>query len=139
VVLEEARNLIRRQPQRILGQIAGDPAQLTLAMVAQAANDGDDGAQRVIATAGRYLAIAVANIVSVLSVRRILITGRIAPLGERLGEAIRAELARRALPTLVRHTTVQVVALPAAAPLIGAAAPLLTSELGLDRLSRRTT
>jgi predicted NBD/HSP70 family sugar kinase len=137
VVLEEARNLIRRQPHRILGQIAGDPAQLTLAMVAQAANDGDDGAQRVIATAGRYLAIAVANIVSVLSVRRILITGRIAPLGERLGDAVRAELARRALPTLVRHTTVQVVALPAAAPLIGAAAPLLTSELGLDRLSRR--
>jgi N-acetylglucosamine repressor len=138
VVLDQARTLIRRQPAHLLGQLAPDPARLTLAILAQAARDGDDGALRVIETAGRYLAFAVANIVSVLNVRRIVITGRIAPLGDLLGAAVRSELARRALPTLVRNTTVEVLPMRADAPLLGAAAPLLTSELGLARLSRRT-
>lgn len=137
VVLEQARNLIRRDHTRPLAQLAPDPAHLTLDMLAQAARNGDDGALSLIETTGRYLAFAVANMVSLLNVRRILITGRMAVLGELLGAAVRSELAKRALPALVRGTTVEVQPTPADAPLIGAAAPLLASELGLARLSRR--
>ena len=105
--------------------------------MAWAATSGDTAVQQIVAEAGRYLAIAVANIVSVLNVRQIVITGRVAPLGDLLGAAIQRELACRALPTLVRSTLVEVVEMGPDAPLVGATAPLLTQELGLARLQRR--
>jgi predicted NBD/HSP70 family sugar kinase len=131
----------------ILGQareLAADPASAlyglaspTIADLAAAAQAGDAGVRAIIAQAGRYLAIAVANIVSVLNVRQIVISGRLAPLGDLLGDAVRAELVRRTLPTLARGTEVTVAAMGPDAPLVGAIAPLLTYELGLARLQRR--
>jgi predicted NBD/HSP70 family sugar kinase len=134
-LLARARELARAQPESALAPLA--PAAITIEAIAQAAAAGDEGARALIAEAGRYLAVAVASLVSVLNLRRIVITGRVAPLGAALGVAIAAELARRALPTLVRATAVEVLAMGPDAPLLGATAPLLTYELGLARLQRR--
>jgi N-acetylglucosamine repressor len=109
----------------------------TLDQLAQAARDGDGAALAVIADAGRFLGVAVASLVSVLNVRRVLITGRVAALGELLRVQVQAELGRRALPALTRQTAVEVAALGPEAPIVGAAAPLLTHELGLERLTQR--
>jgi N-acetylglucosamine repressor len=122
---------------RALGLAAADPAAPTMDDLARAARDGDLAAGALVAEAGRYLGAAVASIVSVLNLRRIVITGRVAPLGELLGTAVRDELARRALPALARGTRVEVLAMGPDAPLLGATAPLLTYELGLARLQRR--
>ena len=134
-LLARARELARDQPGSPLARLA--PEAITVETIAQAAADGDEGARALIIETGRYLGIAVASLVSILNVRRIVITGRVAPLGATLGDAIVAELARRALPALVRATTVEVLAMSPDAPLLGAAAPLLTYELGLARLQRR--
>jgi predicted NBD/HSP70 family sugar kinase len=117
--------------------LARDPEGLSMAAIARAAEAGDASAAAVIAEAGRHLGAAVASLVSVLNVRRIVITGRAAPLGDRLAAAVRAELSRRVLPLLARGTRIEVLAMGAEAPLLGATAPLLTYELGLARLQRR--
>jgi predicted NBD/HSP70 family sugar kinase len=134
-ILDQARQAAAN-PGSALARAAG-PAGLTVDALARAAFAGDPAALAVVAAAGRHLGVAVASLVSVLNLRRIVITGRVAPLGELLGDAVRAELARRALPTLTRRTSVEVVAMGPEAPLRGATAPLLTYELGLARLQQR--
>jgi len=118
-------------------ELVPNPEALTLEAVARAAEAGDERMRAIIADAGRYLGIALASLVSVLNVRRVVITGRVAPLGALLRDAARAELARRVLPALLRGTEVEVLAMGPDAPLLGAMAPLLTDELGLARLQRR--
>jgi predicted NBD/HSP70 family sugar kinase len=136
-LLGRARDLARAQPTSPLARLAPAPEAITIETLAQADAAGDEGARALITEAGRYLGVAVASLVSVLNLRRIVITGRVAPLGATLGDAITAELARRALPALVRATAVEVLGMGPDAPLLGATAPLLTYELGLARLQRR--
>lgn len=136
-LLGRARALAAADPGSPLGRLAPAPASMTLDMIALAARDGDPGAGALVADAGRSLGVAVAGLVSVLNVRRVLLTGRVAALGEPLRAHVQAELARRALPALARQTSVEVAALGPDAPLLGAAAPLLTHELGLERLTVR--
>lgn len=133
-ILERAGSVARSSPSSALGRHANA---LTIDAIAAAARDGDPAAAAIVDDAGRHLGAAVASLVSVLNVRRIVVTGRVAPLGEQLATPLRAELARRALPALTRATTVEVLAMGPEAPLLGATAPLLTYELGLARLQRR--
>lgn len=137
VILRHARELAEADTTSLLHRLAPDAAALTLADIALAADEGDEGARQIIETTGRALAAALASLVSVLNVRRILITGRVAVFGERLRVAVCDELAHRALPALVQATEVEVAVMGPDAPLLGAAAPLLTYELGLERLMQR--
>jgi predicted NBD/HSP70 family sugar kinase len=133
-ILEQARTRAYAAPGSLLPQIAPDPAGLTIDHLARAARDGDPTVTAIVDAAGRSLAVAVAGLVSVLNVQRILLTGRVAAFGELLGTAVRAELRCRALPALADQTVVEVAPTSAEAPILGAAAPLLTYELGLERL-----
>jgi predicted NBD/HSP70 family sugar kinase len=136
-ILARARAYAQAHPDSAAARQATSPAALTLTDLAAAAHSGDTGAAAIIAEAGRHLGAAVASLVSVLSVRRIVVTGRVAPLGALLLDPLRDELARRALPALTRSTRVELLAMGREAPLLGATAPLLTYELGLARLQRR--
>lgn len=136
-ILARARALAAADPGSALTAGGAAPEALSIEDVARAARAGDAAVAAIVAEAGRHLGAAVASLVSVLNVRRIVITGRVAPLGDLLRDPLRAELARRALPTLTRGTQVEVLAMGPDAPLLGATAPLLTYELGLARLQRR--
>jgi predicted NBD/HSP70 family sugar kinase len=135
-LVARARDLARADPHSALARLAPGPDAITVETIAAALEAGDAGARALVAEAGRYLGVALASLVSVLNVRRIVITGRVAPLGAALRDAAAAELARRALPALVGDTTLEVLAMGPAAALLGATAPLLTHELGLARLQR---
>lgn len=134
-ILARARALWPDSPT--LRGLAPQPETLSIADLAQAAEAGDKQVQAIVAEAGRFLGVALASLVSVLNVRRVVITGRVAPLGALLRNAARDELARRALPALVRRTELELLAMGPDAPLLGATAALLMAELGLARLQRR--
>ena len=131
----------RRSPQVVttspLSQFAAEGRTIDLEAVIQAFGAGDPAVCRLIEEVGRHLGIAVANLVGVLNVRRVVITGRVAPFGQALSEAIRQELRRRVLPALAEATEVEVLAQGPDAVLLGTSALLLTNELGLTRLVRR--
>jgi predicted NBD/HSP70 family sugar kinase len=137
-ILDRARALARANPSSALLGGGATPATLAMRDVARAAAAGDPEVVAIVTEAGRHLGAAVASLVSVLNLRRIVVTGRVAPLGELLRAPLLDELARRALPTLTRSTHVEVLAMGPDAPLLGATAPLLTYELGLARLQRRS-
>jgi predicted NBD/HSP70 family sugar kinase len=81
---------------------------------------------------GRYLGVAVANLVGTLNVRRVVLMGEMARFGTPMLEVVRQEMLRRALPTLAQATQIDLVELNSYAVILGASALLLTYELGLS-------
>lgn len=112
--------------------------QLTLETLQAACQAGDQVAQAAVVEAGRYLGIAVANLVGLLNIERVVITGAMAGFGSLLGNAISAAMHRHALPLLTETTLVELMLQPDDAQLMGATALLLQNELGLYRLLART-
>ncbi len=110
---------------------AGTPAELTLGDLAAAARAGDETALAVVRAAGRALGTAIANLIGILDVREIVVHGSVTALGEPWLEAIRDEATRRSLGPLSRETRLIDGGTGDDLTLLGAAAMLLTRELGL--------
>lgn len=138
-IVERARQAAQSNPDSLLHQFSDhDPSgSITLDTVLHAFLAGDVAVHTVIAETGRMLGIAVANLVSILGIRRIIITGRIAPFGTPLREIIHEEMHCRVLPDLARAVEIEVLPQGPEAVLLGATALLLTNELGLARLHQR--
>jgi N-acetylglucosamine repressor len=111
--------------------LAANNEQLDLAMLAKACHAGDATALAVVAEAGRYLGAAVANLIGSLNIRRVLISGRAAVLGEYLGQPTREAAHRRVLPILAAETEIIVAPPSPDNQLLGASALLLSYELGI--------
>ena len=80
---------------KIVDLIDHDLNQLTAAVVAKAAAMGDEWALEVWKRAGKYLGIGVANILTSVGVRRVVIGGGVAQAGDLLLDPVRQEVAKR--------------------------------------------
>jgi predicted NBD/HSP70 family sugar kinase len=136
-IVERAQALAQHNPTSLLRQFAPDVAAIGIDTISQACQAGDYAARQLIVDVGRYLGIAVANLIAVLGARRVVVTGRIAPFGPVLREAIESEIRQLILPDLAELAEIEVLAQGPDTVLLGAAALLLTNELGLARLVRR--
>lgn len=132
-IVRRAAALAEAQPSSALRRLAAQSEEITLEQIQQALADGDAAARQVIVEAGRYLGIAVAHVVGILNIRRIVIAGQLTIFGTPLLQAIRAEVAARALRILAHETQIELARLGPDAVVLGASALLLTSELGLIR------
>jgi N-acetylglucosamine repressor len=136
-IIQAASELALRDPHSALHRFAASPHSIDLAAVSQALAAGDRGVAAIIARAGDYLGLAVANAVGLLNIERIVLTGPIAALGQPFQAAVAAGFARRVLSSLAVATRVELVAENADAVLLGASALLLNHELGLVGAARR--
>jgi len=75
--------------------IDNDLNKLTPEIVAQAAEMGDEFALSVWERAGRYLGIGVANILTCVGVKRVVIGGGVGKAGHLLLDPIKAEVRKR--------------------------------------------
>jgi N-acetylglucosamine repressor len=94
---------------------------------------GEAFAQQIVAEVGRYFGIVVAQLVTILNVERVVISGPIAALGPQLQAVIQHEMSRRSLPTLAQSTTVDVLYAEEDQILRGISALILDEELGVIR------
>lgn len=110
---------------------SAEPDRLTAADVGAAAAAGDSLATAVLAEAGRWLGIGLANIINILNPDLVIIGGGVAAAGELLLGPARREVAARALPVPRRHVRIVPAALGGDAGPIGAATlvPELREEL----------
>jgi glucokinase len=136
-IVHRVQLLVESNPSSLLHTLAADPAAITFDMVLQAFRAGDQAVQQMVLVLGRYLGIGIANLITTLGVRHVLITGRVAPFGQALRDAIQQEVSRRVLPTLAQGLEIEVVEQGPHTILLGTAALLLTNEVGLTRLLRR--
>jgi len=140
----DSRAIVRRVHELARSASASRPHQSTVDLGAidfeqavRAFHAGDPTVGHVIEEVGRYLGIAAAQLVSILNIERIVITGPVARFGQPLRDVIGRELLKRALPTLAQTTEIVVVEEQPDTILLGISALLLKHELGLIRLAPR--
>jgi glucokinase-like ROK family protein len=100
-----------------------------------AANDRDDPVARaVVLETGKYLGIAVANLVSAFNIQHLFIGDYGARFGQPLLDEVRATVQQCALNTLTENTVIELSAIGDDSVILGASALLLNYELGINAL-----
>jgi N-acetylglucosamine repressor len=125
-VLERARALVAANPESLL---AGGPitrGELLAAFVA-----GDALARQVVLEAAQPLGRVLGAMIGTLGAREVVLVGPMTDFGEPWLEAVRAETQRSALAMLVEQSSIHLGTTGADVVELGAAAMLMTSELGL--------
>lgn len=130
-LIRRARVLMQTNPQSALWAVAGSPAELTTDLILQAFATGDTEIEALAGEMGRYLGIAAANLVGILNIKNIVIGGSLARFGEVLAGPLRQEMSRRVQVTQAGETSVSVANLGTDIVIFGAAALLLSHEMGL--------
>ncbi|MDF2628746.1 MAG: transcriptional repressor [Symbiobacteriaceae bacterium] len=127
-----ARRAVKRlgqgQPSRIVEMVEGDLDRVIGTTVIDAADEGDELARDTLAEAGRYLGLAIGNLINLLNPSMVIVGGGTARAENLLLQPLREAAMARALPTL--REKVQIVLTPLgedSCPLGGAA--LVIEEL----------
>ncbi|HWI61821.1 MAG TPA: ROK family transcriptional regulator [Symbiobacteriaceae bacterium] len=122
------RRLAQGQPSRIVEMVEGDLDRIIGTTVIEAANEGDELARDTLAEAGRYLGLAIGNLINLLNPSMIVVGGGTASAGNLLLQPLREAAMARALPALREKIQISLTPLGEdSAPLGGAA--LVIEEL----------
>lgn len=108
-----------------------EPGAIDWEFARQAFDAGDETAIALVQEAGRYLGAAIANLVSILNVRRIVISGCYQPFGETFLAAVRGEVRGRALPAASAETQIVNSTLGPDIITLGVSALVLSKEMDL--------
>jgi predicted NBD/HSP70 family sugar kinase len=95
---------------------------ITVADVLRLARDGDVGCRRVLADAGRYIGVAVANLCNLLSPELVIVGGDLATSGDLLLQPLREAVGRYAIPSAAEAVEVVQGELGERAEVLGALA-----------------
>ena len=101
------------------------------AWVMGALQDGNADIAKIVADAGKYLGITIANLIGNFNIHHIVVAGRVATIGQPLVDAMEQELSRRILPSLAADTTITLSTAGTDIVLLGSAAMVLQHELGI--------
>ncbi|MCB0166348.1 MAG: ROK family transcriptional regulator [Anaerolineae bacterium] len=130
-IIDQAARLAQTDPRSSLRDMLENPDALTIEAVRHAFEAGDPTLSPIIAEAGRYLGVAVAGLVGLLNIHQILIAGSVARFGPALLEPLSQAVSRRVLPAFAAKTQIQTAGLGPDIVMLGAAALLLTHEVGV--------
>jgi glucokinase-like ROK family protein len=128
-IVRQAQAIVRANPQSLLHRFAPSPEAITTDTILQAVEAGDDTLHQIIGQVGRYLGLAVANLIGALNIQHIVIGGSLARFGETLLEPIRQEMQARASALITAENRVTLSSLGQDIVIMGAAALLLSQEL----------
>lgn len=92
---------------------------------------GDQVACDIVDEAGRFLGIAIANLIATLNIHQIVIAGRVYQLGPSLLSSALDEARLRTLPAIVEDTAITYSNLGRDVVMLGSAAMILNRELGV--------
>lgn len=126
-IMQKARLLAAQHPTSALGQLAGISWEAVVATYHQ----GDPVVQGLVLEVGRYLGVALANLVGSLNIHHIVIVGRLAAFGEGLLTAVCQSVSQHALPSMARATHITFSSLQSDTVILGCAAIILKHELGI--------
>ncbi|MFC1878547.1 ROK family protein [Chloroflexota bacterium] len=130
-VVKRAQKLAKNNSHSILNQFVNSPSEINTDIVLQAFNAGDEDLLSLITEAGSYLGIAVANLVSVLNIENIVITGSMARFGNVFLDPIKQVMSKNSIPILANETKIEISPLGQDIVIKGAASLLLANDLHL--------
>jgi predicted NBD/HSP70 family sugar kinase len=133
-VIQQAKALAALHPGSALNQLTQDGDPITIETVVEAFRLGDPVVEPLVTRLGYHLGNSIAHLVSVVGTPRILLCGGLTELGKPLFDTIRFETRRRCLTARLTEPEIGIVTLTTNLSdlvVMGAAATLLTNELGL--------
>lgn len=125
--LASAPNIVRRANERLYRDNTSSLSKLALnrdftaADIAREAKQGDDFALLMIERTGKYIGAAVASVINLLNIERIVMGGGVMEAGELILNAIIREAGRRSFQPCFEATQIAAAALGSDAVTIGAA------------------
>jgi predicted NBD/HSP70 family sugar kinase len=129
-IIGDATAAAKAEPGGFLGRRAAHKT-LDLDDIRAGLDAKDETTRRIVVAAGRFLGSAVAGLIGTLNVRRIVLIGSVAQLGEPWLDAVRDEAARRSLGMLGGETRIELGRTATDEVVLGASALLMVRELGL--------
>lgn len=114
-----------------ISQMEGHSHLSSLNKVLQAYQLGDEAVQEVVNRTGSYLGVAIANLISILNIHNIVISGSVTGFGDVLLRAVRAEVEKRVLSKMAAETRISYSSLGADNVILGASALVLSEEFGI--------
>jgi predicted NBD/HSP70 family sugar kinase len=130
-LIQRMRELLEYEWISFSAGSALEPGEITWDFVRRAFQAGDETVTELVKEAGRYLGLSIANLVSILNVRQVVISGSYVDFGELFLEAASSEVKRRALYTLSGETKIVNSILGPDHVILGASAQVLSHEAGL--------
>lgn len=129
-VVQRARELAPHAPDSALHALARSEP-IGFDELLTAFEDGDDLAREVLMDSARHLGRAIGSLIGTLSIRHVVLVGEMTRFGEPWLTAVRREAHRSALAILADSTTIEIGRPGDDLVVLGAAALLMTRELGL--------
>jgi predicted NBD/HSP70 family sugar kinase len=90
-----------------------------------------NSARQIVANAGKYLGISLANLIGTLNIQKIVLTGDMTQLGETWLDAIKASMQKASLEKIYEDTKLEIGTLDYRACILGASAFLLLDDYTL--------
>ncbi len=122
---------LAQMTREVFSEVNGMSNDAILDRLVRELEEGNPESIQIARRAGEYLGLAVANIVGLLNIHKIVLAGPISTLGDVLTESIVASMQEKALDTLSRQTQILVSKLGTNIVQIGAAALVQQTTLGL--------
>jgi N-acetylglucosamine repressor len=129
-VVQRARELAPHAPESRLHRPARADG-IDLEQLVAAFEAGDDLAREVVLDAAHHLGRTIGHLIGTLSIRHVVLVGEMTGFGDAWLTAVRREAHRSALALLADETRIEVGRLGDDLVVLGAAALLMTRELGL--------
>jgi glucokinase-like ROK family protein len=129
-VVQRAREVAPHAPESVLHQMMLDG--LGFDELVTAFEDGDPLVREIVVEAAHQLGRAIGGLVGALNVRHIVLVGEMTRLGEPWASVVRREAHRSALALLADETVIEIGRVQRNLVAVGAAALLMTRELGLS-------
>ncbi len=127
-IIQSVRELAEYDPEAYNG-LHG--AEIDWDFILHRFGEGDETITALIQEGGRYLGVAVANLVSILNVHRIAISGQTVEFDQIFLDAVRAEVRRRSLPLMSTEMQIVNSLLGPDIVILGVSAQILAKEMGL--------
>ena len=129
-VVQRARELAPHAPDSGLNPLTRSEP-IDFDELVRAFADGDDLAREVLLDSARHLGRAIGGLIGTLSIRHVVLVGEMTRFGEPWLTAVRREAHRSALAILADATSIEIGRPGDDLVVLGAAALLMTRELGL--------
>jgi N-acetylglucosamine repressor len=129
-VVQHARELAPHAPDSALHRSASSDG-IHLDALLRAFESGDDLAREVVLAGARHLGRTLGTVIGTLSIRHLVLVGEMTRFGEPWLTTVRREAHRSTLALLADETRIEIGRLESDLVVLGAAALVMTNELGL--------
>ncbi len=130
-ILDKAKEMVMNGRNLFLKSLVSSSKDVDINMLLKAYKSGDISVKSLITEAGRYLGLAVANLVSILNIRKIVVAGSAIPFGEDLLNPLREEIKKSSLQWISEKTSVEITSLGSDIVILGSASLVASKELWL--------